>query len=452
MDDGSRRQGRNLLATAVWDSHVDDNADAKLSAYFTWIQREFYGITTDELVFFVDIIRSNMTMKRSSLIQAVRLFKDSWGDQTKSVIDKDFQNPAASSVTDQLKQSLREDDSSIEDQLLDAVRAVFALELARDQNTVGGVLDPTFWESHESLSDVISKSFPKQKLRQNSQISQRAILIDSKNLAAKYLEDHANVKIQWTSNLVEHLWLQDKTLYVFDLACMLERAYNTRPAAGINHPCNIAESVPGLTGDNLPTKVGASGEGTAEDDHHMHTFEGSDQIHRSDREGMVSEEHTGGSQSGKNVKPAPPNAWLKTKLKPHVQWPRLWLVSLERDARLAAAELSGRPLEAHKQYLEEVRDTQKLFELYPHWAIRWQRIHQEAEAPTPVSRLDKWAQRRRDERHAFKVAYLALHLAIGFGVVATVLGVLQLWVSYCQWRVQDGGYGCGPVKGSSQGS
>lgn len=48
------------------------------------------------------------------------------------------------------------------------------------------------------------------------------------------------------------------------------------------------------------------------------------------------------------------------------------------------------------------------------------------------------------------MAYLALILAIGFGVVATVLGVLQLWVSYCQWQAQDGGYGCGPRKGSSQ--
>lgn len=148
--------------------------------------------------------------------------------------------------------------------------------------------------------------------------------------------------------------------------------------------------------------------------------------------------------------PSRDSAWLKARIKPRRQWPRYWVVSLERDARLAAAETSGRPLETHRQYLEEVRDTQKLFELYPHWARRWQVIHQEAEAPTPVSRLDKWAQRRRDERHAFKVAYLALLLAVGFGVMAMVLGVLQLWVSYCQWQVQDGGHGCGPRKGSSR--
>lgn len=83
------------------------------------------------------------------------------------------------------------------------------------------------------------------------------------------------------------------------------------------------------------------------------------------------------------------------------------------------------------QYLEEVCDTRELFELYPHWVRRWQVLHQEVEAPTPVSRLDKRAQRRRDERQAFKVAYLSLLMAIGFGVVVTVPGVLQLWVSYC---------------------
>lgn len=64
--------------------------------------------------------------------------------------------------------------------------------------------------------------------------------------------------------------------------------------------------------------------------------------------------------------PSRDSAWLKARIKPRRQWPRYRVVSLERDARLAAAEASGRPLETHRQYLEEVRDTQKLFELYPH--------------------------------------------------------------------------------------
>lgn len=71
MDDGSRLERRNLLATAIWDYKLDDSAEGKLSAYLRWLGREFYG-SMHELVFFVDIIRSNMELERSTLSQAVR--------------------------------------------------------------------------------------------------------------------------------------------------------------------------------------------------------------------------------------------------------------------------------------------------------------------------------------------------------------------------------------------
>lgn len=140
--------------------------------------------------------------------------------------------------------------------------------------------------------------------------------------------------------------------------------------------------------------------------------------------------------------------WLKSQIKPPRQWPQFWKMSQEfkRDARLVTgvnkitAEISD---VTHQKYDEDVQDTQRLSDLFPYWSKRLNAMYQEAVEPTAVTWWDEAADRRKDPRHAYKVAYLALILAIGFGLAATVIGALQLWIAYCQWAMPDGGMGCG---------
>lgn len=303
MNDGPRLERRKLLATAIWDSNLDDSAEGKLSAYFRWLGREFHG-SMHELVFFVDIIRSNMALQRSALSQAVRSLRASWEDKDneKSTLDERFHHPAASSVTDELKESLKKEDSSIEDKLIDAVRVVFALDLATDQITAGGGQVQSFWDSSQSLNDVIERKFPKYRLRQDTQMTQKAIAINPRNFAAKYLEDHAGVKIEWTTHLSDHLLLEEKTLYVFELACMLEIAYNTRPS-----PRNgVTDTVTGSTKDAASDQLPAEGKENREK-----VKEGGNarkkcvETEGPATEGTVPEGHSSGSRGGNDAKITP---------------------------------------------------------------------------------------------------------------------------------------------------
>lgn len=299
MNDDSRLERRKLLAKAIWDSNLDDSAEGKLSAYFRWLGREFHG-SMHELVFFVDIIRSNMSLKRSALSQAVRSLRASWEgeDNDKSTLDERFHYPAASSMTDELKDSLKKEDASIEDKLIDAVRVVFALDVATDQITAGGGQVQSFWDRSQSLNDVIKRKFPKYRLRQDTQMTQKAIAINPRNFAAKYLEDHAGVKIEWTTHLPDHLLLEDKTLYVFELACMLEIAYNTRPFIGSGVPDAVTRPIKDAASDWLPAEEKENGENILEDGRSPKKFV---ETERPTTEGTVQEGHSSGSRGGNNV-------------------------------------------------------------------------------------------------------------------------------------------------------
>lgn len=303
MNDSSKLERRNLLATAIWDSNLDASAEGKLSAYFRWLGREFHG-SIHELVFFVDIVRSNMALKRSALSQAVENLRASWeGEGNENLTtDETFHHPAASSVTDELKQSLEKENFSIEDKLLDAVRVVFALDLATDQITAGGGQVQTFWDNSQSLNDVIERKLPMYRLRQETQITQKAIAIDPRNFAAKYLEDHAGVKIEWTTHLPDHLLLEDKTLYVFELACMLEFAYNTRPSTVNEVPDTVARSIKDAAGAQSPPEKKRSEENTnADEDATKKCMKTDGQA----AEGTSRGRHLGVSPEGENVNIAP---------------------------------------------------------------------------------------------------------------------------------------------------
>lgn len=81
------------------------------------------------------------------------------------------------------------------------------------------------WEEDQSLVSLIESVFPEHRIRSEDPV----INIKQNKLRARYLENYADVNIEWTSNLADHLWLDirdtGKTLHIFELVCYLEASY-----------------------------------------------------------------------------------------------------------------------------------------------------------------------------------------------------------------------------------
>lgn len=135
--------------------------------------------------------------------------------------------------------------------------------------------------------------------------------------------------------------------------------------------------------------------------------------------------------------------WLKSLIKPHRQWPEWWKKTPQLDERLSTP-FDTQLFQDNEKYRRPINNTQALFELYPNWASRLLAIYEEAEDPSPSTAIGKWAEQRRGPRHTYWVTVAGFILAISFGLAATILGALQFWVGYCQWKMPEGGGACGP--------
>lgn len=135
--------------------------------------------------------------------------------------------------------------------------------------------------------------------------------------------------------------------------------------------------------------------------------------------------------------------WLKSLISPHRRWSKWWELTPQHDRMLLEFDIQIRGTPEFETYRRPINSSADLFDVYPHWAVRLQEIYEEAQDPTPSSAVGKWAERRKGPRHTYWVTVVGFLLAILFGLAATILGVMQLWVSYCQWKVPEGGHGCG---------
>jgi hypothetical protein len=82
-------------------------------------------------------------------------------------------------------------------------------------------------------------------------------------------------------------------------------------------------------------------------------------------------------------------------------------------------------------------DVRGLYEKYPYWGYRLHELWKEADDPTPITRIERWTESRRNPRFTYWCTAVSLVIAVSFGVAATILSALQFWTSYCSWR------GCG---------
>jgi hypothetical protein len=81
----------------------------------------------------------------------------------------------------------------------------------------------------------------------------------------------------------------------------------------------------------------------------------------------------------------------------------------------------------------EPRDIKSLYEKYPYWADRLYDIWREADDPTPITKIERWTEARRNPRFTYWCAVVSIMLAFTFGMLSTGLAAAQLWIAWCDW-------------------
>lgn len=98
-------------------------------------------------------------------------------------------------------------------------------------------------------------------------------------------------------------------------------------------------------------------------------------------------------------------------------------------------ELDERLLEPYPVYDKtSPRRLRELYQQYPFWAPQLSQLLEEVNDPTPVTRWERYAKRKRSQAHMYKCAVAALILAAVSGTLATLLAVVQVWISYEAWQ------------------
>ncbi|PNP81275.1 hypothetical protein FNYG_05307 [Fusarium nygamai] len=115
-------------------------------------------------------------------------------------------------------------DIVIEEHIVATIRVMLAVNINLDPRTVFLATPGLSWGESQTLTSFIKEIFPKHTYNDEPHTPFMA-----SRLRARYLEDHADVQLEWTHHLPDHLMLnigsQTKTLWVFDLVSLLEMTY-----------------------------------------------------------------------------------------------------------------------------------------------------------------------------------------------------------------------------------
>jgi hypothetical protein len=238
----------------------------------------------------------------------------------------------------------------------------------------GGQIFKPLWKEDESLKDFIFKIFPQNTLKAVDKP------IQIQKLSVFQLRRFAKVEIRWTIYLSDHLTLQrtekGKELYVFNHAGFLEmwsRSSNVNSFASILPPSLANET--------------------------LRTFE------------LLFPHNDKQSRAilTKEIK--------RRKLDPLLETEGVYQPYHDRPEDAVAPD-----------------DVDSLIEKFPYWSERLYNLWREADDPAPITRLGWWSESKRNPRFTYWAGVVALSFAVFFGVVATILSAMQVWISYCAWR------------------
>lgn len=78
-------------------------------------------------------------------------------------------------------------------------------------------------------------------------------------------------------------------------------------------------------------------------------------------------------------------------------------------------------------------DVQSLYEKYPYWGERLHILWKEADDPSPITKIGRWAESKKNPRFTYWCFIISISVAVLFGIVATGLAGVQVWIAYCAW-------------------
>ncbi|KAI1080252.1 hypothetical protein F5B20DRAFT_589677 [Whalleya microplaca] len=252
---------------------------------------------------------------------------------------------------------------------------------------IGGDVFKPRWKSSETLENFITRVYPRS---QPAMQDTRSIRLTK--LSAHYLTTYAKVDLKWTHRLSDHLVLLKgdtwKSLYVFQ------------------HPAFLKVSLETLAADDPD-------------------------MHQSTAKAL-------------SLGCLPPRLLRETSMTLNILFPVAG-VQASRDVLEKQVNKWGLdpgllgPLSPpygdheHPQDAIDPSDVRGLYEKYQYWGERLYELWKEADDPTPTGRIEQWSESRRNPRFTYWCTIASLTIAIMFGMLATILGALQVWISYCSW-------------------
>jgi hypothetical protein len=177
----------------------------------------------EELLMFIDLLKQNADIPRTQLKEACQTVYEG----------RTYDGPVR--FPTDLRRFLkkcgrRSRDISIHSALAIAVRVVFAINVHVSPEPRADIMvigqTNLFWTASTCLSQFLVDSFPKSDHDPGSGILQ----IKPNKFRVRYLENHAGIKVRWTTQLADHLKLNtakdEKTLKVFELVSLLKVSYD----------------------------------------------------------------------------------------------------------------------------------------------------------------------------------------------------------------------------------
>ncbi|KAI9755414.1 MAG: hypothetical protein M1815_005049 [Lichina confinis] len=371
---------RKSVATCIWGADKDQNEVKKLLEFYLTYYIETTGCIRNDVG-----PRAANNENRGTLLEIVRQLK-----RYPNIRRKELESILKTAGLAASGESI-----DLDVALYLVVRAVFMISYRLAYKTIftGQVVKP-MWKQTESLDALVDRLFPMQQVDP----SETASTIRALKLRARYLREKVGFWIEWTSHLPDHLYLEitddRKTLILFGQVGYLQMHLQVLMSG--DERISTAE---GLALGCLPPSVVSET---------LRTLQ------------LLFPEN---------------NEKCKAFLAKEIA-----MNNLDHCLSDSLHFYQGFHDDAGTAALPE--DTHELFEQFPHWGKRLQRILREVEDPTPMAWHEKWSDRRKSPRFTYWAAVIALSVALLFGIAATVLGALQVYISYCSWQEDANKPGC----------
>ncbi|KAI0521123.1 hypothetical protein F5B22DRAFT_597728 [Xylaria bambusicola] len=239
-------------------------------------------------------------------------------------------------------------------------------------------LRPVKWEANQPLTDFMEQSFLSditQTAAQQKEIDE--MLMGKKVLKAWKLIRRYRIKIKPTNNLLEHLLYdpKERTLQVFHHTSFL-RAHLKRSK-------------------NEPMELGFS--------------------------------------KSLELGTLPPQLLFETLVSFHCILFPVASVRNERSHILLKKLIRTEGFDHDGLWVEFVRPIASDI-TFTYWGARLVNLYKLAKRPPPANAIVSWFERHTSERNALTVAIAGLFFAAVFGLLATIIGLVQLVISWLAWR------------------